>query len=102
MNAIRRAVSPAMLRAASTDSLISAAENAPLTAFVLDRLEGPSKQLFAKSFEAQMSIDRRALVFALADALPWLSMDRVDSALRLLTRHFKRNEYKIEKVSTQR
>ena len=98
MNAIKRAVSPAKLRAASTDSLISAAENASLTAVDLDRLEGPSKQLFAMSFAAQMSIDKHALVFDLANALPWLGINRIDSALRLLTRHLKRDEYKTEKV----
>ena len=43
-----------------------------------------------------MSVDKDALVFDLADALPWLGIDRIDSAVRLLTRHFKEGEYKLE------
>ena len=45
-----------------------------------------------------MSVDKHALVFDLSDSLPWLGIDRIDNAIRLLTRHFKRDEYKVEKV----
>ena len=98
MNAIKRAVSPSKSRATSTATASNVTQDTPLTRFVLDRLEGPSKELFAMSFAAQMSIDKHALVFDLSDALPWLGIDRIDNAIRLLTRHFKKDEYKVEKV----
>lgn len=98
MNAIKRAVSP--LRPCRTSTEGAGPSSAPqvvsLTDFVLNRLQGPSKELFALSFAAQMSVDKDAQVFDLADALPWLGIDRIDNAVRLLTRHFKEGEYKLE------
>ena len=103
MNAIKRAVSPLRpSRTTATDAGSSSTEVASLTEFVLNRLQGPSKELFALSFAAQMSVDKHALVFDLADALPWLGIDRIDSALRLLTRNSKRASTKSKRHSTQR
>ena len=50
MDAIKRAVSPSKPRATLTATPSSDAADTPLTRFVLDRLEGPSKELFAMSF----------------------------------------------------
>ncbi len=76
----------------------AAAIEQSLTKFVLDKLDGPSKQLFAVSFAAQMSVDKHALVFDIADALTWLGIDCIDSALKLLTRHFKEGDYKVVSI----
>ena len=77
-------------------------DDTPLTRFVLDRLEGPSKELFAMSFAAQMSVDKHAVVFDLADALPWLGIELLGNAVRLMTRHFKEGEYRTEEVFVPR
>ena len=37
-------------------------------------------------------------MFDLADALPWLGIDRIDNAVRLLIKHFKEGEYRVETV----
>ncbi len=100
MNAIKRAVSP--LRPSLTTATDAGPSSPPalssLTDFVLNRLQGPSKQLFALSFAAQMSVDKHALVFDLADALPWLGIDILGNAVRLMTKHFKEGEYRTEEV----
>ena len=59
MNAVKRAVSPLRpCRTSATDAGPSSAlEVAFLTKFVLNRLQGPSKELFALSFAAHMFED---------------------------------------------
>ena len=49
-----------------------------------------------------MKVDKNALVFDLADCLPWIGMGRIDHAVRLLTSHFKEGQYKVETISPLR
>jgi hypothetical protein len=100
MNAIKRAVAPLQRsRTSVTDAgPSSATEHSLLTEFVLNRLQGPSKELFAISFAAQMSVDKNALVYNLADALPWLGIELLGNAVRLMTKHYKEGEYRVEEV----
>ena len=99
MTKTKRAISPLKPRREADDSGPSSiAEHTPLTRFVMDRLTGPSKELFSLSFAVQMKVDKNALVFDLADCLPWIGIGRIDHAVRLLTRHFKEGQYKVETV----
>ena len=41
-----------------------------------------------------MKVDKNALVFDLADCLPWLGIN----AVRLLTKHFKEGQYRVETI----
>ena len=71
MTKIKRAISPLKPRHNADDSgPSSSAEHTPLIRFVMDRLTGPSKELFASSFAMQMKVDKHALIFDLADRLP--------------------------------
>ena len=45
-----------------------------------------------------MSVDKRAVVFDLADALPWLGIELLGNAVKLMTRHFKEGDYNFEEV----
>ena len=104
VRAVRSAVSPARARPDVLASLnvIPEEKSTPLTRFVLARLGGPSKDLFALSFAAQMSMDKHALVINLADALPWLGIERIDVAVRLLKRHFQKGNTRSNQFSTLR
>ena len=99
MTAIKRAVSPVRPQksadyANGNGSIMM--EHTPFTKFVINRLTG--KELFAVSFAVQMKVDKHALVIDLADCLSWLGIDRIDSAVRLLKRHFEGGQYKAEKI----
>ena len=100
MATIKRAISPLRPRRPADEAAgpSATAEHTPLTKFVMDKLTGPSKELFALSFAVQMTVDKHALVFDLADCLPWIGIGRIDHAVRLLTRHFKEGQYKVETV----
>lgn len=49
-------------------------DHTPFTRFIVDRLNGPSKDSFALLFAPQMKFDKDAQVFDLADTLPWLGI----------------------------
>ena len=100
MATIKRAMSPLRPRHAADESVASSvtADHTPLTRFVMNKLTGPSRELFALSFAVQMKVDKNALVFDLADCLPWIGIGRIDHAVRLLTRHFKEGQYEVETV----
>lgn len=74
-------------------------EHTPFTRFIVDRLNGPSKDEFALLFAAQMKFDKDALVFDLADTLPWLGITYIDSAAKLLNIHFTENNKKAPQKS---
>ena len=99
MTKIKRAISPLKPRHEADDSgPSSVAEHTPLTRFVMNKLTGPSKELFALSFAVQMRVDKHALVFDLADCLPWIGIGRIDNAVRLLTKHFTEGQYRVETI----
>ena len=99
MTAIKRAVSPVKPRGTADENGVSfVMEHTPFTRFVMDRLSGPSKELFALSFAVQMKVDKHALVIDLNDALPWLGTGRIDHAIRLLKQHFPEGDYKVETI----
>ena len=73
--------------------------NMPFTDFVVSRLDGQSQKLFAKSYAAQMRVDRHAKVIDLDETLIWLGYTRRDNAIRQLTNLFEEGEYEVRLVS---
>ena len=91
MNSIKRAISPLRPRVAADEDVFASLTicgGRALTRFVMDKLTGPSKELFALSFAMQMKVDifrkgtqkaklffgKHALVVDLTDCLSWLGM----------------------------